>query len=253
MAQLLARRPGALVPPAELLERTSSPTPADFRAAGPLILTCCRLGGLRPSDRFLDIGCGVGRAAVPLTGVLVAPGSYTGVDVWPAGVAWCTSAIAARHPHFTFVPLDLHHRELNPAATTPITAARLPFDDAVFDFALLGAINHLTAAELRALVAEAGRVLCPGGTYVGTWFLADDPTDPALPPAAVGLACTEAEMEGALAAGGLRLRALHQGGWRARESLLHQDLVIAEKTVTTDSSADGPTAAGRGQHGGGRR
>jgi protein-L-isoaspartate O-methyltransferase len=40
----------------------------DYRAIGAEYLGhFVRLGGLKPSDRVLDIGCGIGRMAVPLT------------------------------------------------------------------------------------------------------------------------------------------------------------------------------------------
>lgn len=39
------------------------------------------LGGLRPTDHFLDIACGVGRIAAPLTRYLAPSGGYEGFDL----------------------------------------------------------------------------------------------------------------------------------------------------------------------------
>lgn len=39
------------------------------------------LGGLKPSDRVLDVGCGIGRLAIPLTQYLDARGGYAGLDI----------------------------------------------------------------------------------------------------------------------------------------------------------------------------
>src|SRR5687768_5417535 len=39
------------------------------------------LCGLRPEETVLDVGCGVGRMAVPLAGYLSPPGRYEGFDI----------------------------------------------------------------------------------------------------------------------------------------------------------------------------
>src|SRR5690348_6274231 len=42
--------------------------PGDFRELGQkLVSDFTRYGHLKPSDRVLDIGCGIGRIAIPLT------------------------------------------------------------------------------------------------------------------------------------------------------------------------------------------
>jgi len=218
------------VPPRRLLARTSSPLPWEFAAAGRVSLECCRLGGLRPGDRFLDIGSGVGRVAIPLTGYLASGGTYIGVDLWPEGIAWCTKTITPRFPNFTFRYLDLHHDDLNPSGHDPITDVRLPVDDGTVDFVMVVAINHLSAQELQALVREAGRVLRSGGTYVGTWFVVDDSTRAVLPSAYARVACDESVMGVTLASAHLDLRALHPGSWRGVEGTVSvQDVVIARK------------------------
>jgi SAM-dependent methyltransferase len=213
-----------------LLARTSSPTRSEFTTAGLVVLDCCRRGGLRPDDRVLDIGSGVGRVAIPLTAYLTSSGVYTGVDMWRDGVDWCAKAITPRFANFTFRHLDVFHDDFNLSATTSITDVRLPVQDASEDFVVLGAINHLTAPELRTMVREAGRVLRPGGTYLGTWFVVDEDSRALVPPAASTVACDRAVMEQTLVEASLELRALHPGSWRAAEgSLTHQDVVIAGK------------------------
>src|SRR5436309_7246167 len=75
----------------------------DFRAIGQeLAELLVRVGGLRPSDRVLDIGSGIGRVAIPLTRVLDAGASYDGFDVVERGVDWCRRHITPRHPNFRF-------------------------------------------------------------------------------------------------------------------------------------------------------
>jgi SAM-dependent methyltransferase len=229
-ADSVARYRGQLLPPRHLLARTSSPSRSEFTTAGLVVLDCCRLGGLRPDDRVLDIGSGVGRVAVPLTAHLTSRGVYTGVDMWREGVDWCTKTITPRFPNFTFRHLDLYHDDFNVSGTEPISAVRLPVEDGTEDFVILGAINHLLAPELQALVREAGRVLRPGGTYLGTWFVVDEDSRAVVPSAASAVACDRAVMEKTLGDGSLELRALHPGSWRAGPgSLTYQDVVIAAK------------------------
>src|SRR5690348_3639880 len=62
----------------------------DFRAIGAEFLGhFVRLADLGPHERVLDLGCGVGRMAVPLTQYMSDVGSYIGVDVARDGIEWC--------------------------------------------------------------------------------------------------------------------------------------------------------------------
>jgi hypothetical protein len=55
--------------------------PGDYRKTGEEFLGYFRsLGRLKPTDRVLDLGCGIGRMAVPLTRYLTT-GSYEGIDI----------------------------------------------------------------------------------------------------------------------------------------------------------------------------
>lgn len=60
------------------------------------------LCALKPDDAVLEVGCGIGRIAVPLTRYLSAKGSYEGFDPVPAGIAWCQQHITPRYPNFRF-------------------------------------------------------------------------------------------------------------------------------------------------------
>lgn len=69
--------------------------------------------GLKPDHRVLDIGSGIGRTAIALTGFLNENGSYEGFDVVKTGVTWCNTRIHRDFPNFNFryVPLfnDLYN------------------------------------------------------------------------------------------------------------------------------------------------
>ena len=51
------------------------------------------LGGLKPDERVLDLGCGIGGMAVPFTLYLSDLGSYEGFDVFPNRISWCQENI----------------------------------------------------------------------------------------------------------------------------------------------------------------
>ncbi|MFQ5776715.1 MAG: class I SAM-dependent methyltransferase, partial [Terriglobia bacterium] len=66
-----------------------------------------RLCGLQPSEKVLEVGCGVGRMAVPLTRYLDSGGSYEGFDVAVDEVRWCQKNISTRYPRFHFHVSDV--------------------------------------------------------------------------------------------------------------------------------------------------
>src|SRR5437870_5090469 len=61
----------------------------DFRAIGDEMLDLfVRVGGLRRTDRVLDIGSGIGRVAIPLTRYLDLSATYDGFDIVKRGIDW---------------------------------------------------------------------------------------------------------------------------------------------------------------------
>lgn len=85
------------------------------------------LGHLKPTDRVLEVGCGVGRMAVPLTRVLANGGSYDGFDVMSDTVSWCQQHITPRFPHFRFRRADVYNKFYNRGATQPASSYTFPY------------------------------------------------------------------------------------------------------------------------------
>jgi hypothetical protein len=73
---------GELLPPPELQDRAGVSGPTVFKATGnEFLVYLVDLCGLQPGDAVLDVGCGSGRKALPLTGCLNREGRYAGFDV----------------------------------------------------------------------------------------------------------------------------------------------------------------------------
>jgi len=98
-----------MVPPEHLMH-DGPPTYEQFKENGDefyrIYLDLC---GLMPNEKILDVGCGIGRKTIRLTGYLKAPGEYQGMDIVPSGIEWCTRRITSRHPHFRFQLIDVYN------------------------------------------------------------------------------------------------------------------------------------------------
>ena len=132
----------------------------DFTATGHEFLGhFTELGGLEPTDRVLDIGCGIGRMAIPLSGYLEG-GSYAGFDVGRAMIRWCRRNISTRHQEFEFEWAPIHNAKYNPFGNLSATEYRFPYPDSSFDFAFATSLfTHLVRDEVSHYLAETARVL----------------------------------------------------------------------------------------------
>lgn len=161
--------PDDLVPP----EALANAVGGTFRETGREFLRYfVDLGGLEPHHRVLDVGCGVGRMAVPLMGFLNAEGRYEGFDVMPHLIRWCQTEITSRDPRFQFRHVDLHNPTYNPASDTSAAAHTFPYADASFDFVILTSVfTHMRPDGVRRYLTEIARVLAPAGRCFSTFFL----------------------------------------------------------------------------------
>lgn len=151
----------------------------DFRAIGRHLLDLTvAYGSARPESRLLDIGCGTGRLALPLTRFLTA-GQYEGFDVSTAAIRWCRRNIASRYPNFGFTHVALRNSEYSFRGPS---AARFvfPYQDSLFDCVVAYSLfTHLAFDEARNYLRQTYRVLSPGGRFVGTYFLLNRESDSA--------------------------------------------------------------------------
>jgi SAM-dependent methyltransferase len=242
------RRRDPLTPP----RRLGFVGSGDFRTAGDEFRELfVSLGGLSPDEDVLDVGSGVGRGAIGLTGWL--RGRYEGIDVVRRGIEWCQQAITPRYPNFHFQVADVYNRHYNPVGRSPAGEYRFPFEDDSFDFVLLTSVfTHLLPADRDNYISEIARVLRPSGRCFATFFLLngearrsmEDARGPLnfrfsrpgywtdnerIPEAAV--AYEEADVREELEHNGLRIGTVRYGVWSGRDDGVGwQDIVVAERS-----------------------
>jgi SAM-dependent methyltransferase len=169
---VLRGRRDPLLPPRRLRGTVGD---TDFAATGESIVRLLvERAGLRPGHRVLDVGCGIGRVARPLTGVLAPEGEYEGFDASRQAVRWCARRYRRRHPRFRFRHLDVHNAAYNPRGSLPAREVDFPYEDASFDVVLAASVlTHLLTDAADRYLGEMARVLRPGGRTLITFFLLD--------------------------------------------------------------------------------
>src|SRR4051794_37428060 len=147
----------------------------DFRTVGGEFTEhLVRLGGLRPTDRVLDIGCGAGRIAIPLLRYLDR-GSYEGFDVHEEAIRWCRENITSRNSAFGFRAIPVQSEWFNPWGGEAADDFTFPYPDNEFDFVFaISLFTHLLSPPTERYLSEVGRVLKPGGHWFFTFFLVPD-------------------------------------------------------------------------------
>lgn len=249
-----------ITPPARELKGYTDHGPlkgrAGFRRAGKSFLRTAVDNGLRPEHRVLDVGCGVGRLAVSISGYLNDEGRYVGIDVEQDAIRTCNRWIASKRPRLSFVWADIQNTAYNPDANATAAGYKLPFEDDAFDFVFSNSLfTHLVPADARNYFHEMGRVLRPNGRALNTMFLLNEESlgfvgdgtsrhgvlheldsvarvkDPETPEAWIGL--DEQFVREAHREGGLEIENVRYGGWCGREptgpGFGQKDMVVAVK------------------------
>ena len=129
------------------------------------------LGELKPNESFLDVGCGVGRIAVPLVSYL-REGIYEGFDINADAISWCKENIESNHSNFHFRVVDLYNKHYNKSGKYKASEFKFPYDSESFDFVSLTSVfTHLLPSDMENYFAEIARVLKKDGRCLITYFL----------------------------------------------------------------------------------
>lgn len=129
------------------------------------------LAGLEPYERVLDVGCGTGRMALPLTKYLKG-GSYEGIDIVAPSIEWCQKTYALLYPNFHFHFADIHNNAYNSTGKEKASDYRFPFESSSIDFVFLTSVfTHLLPRGTENYLSEVRRVLKPNGRCLVTYFL----------------------------------------------------------------------------------
>jgi len=131
--------------------------------------------GLQPDFSVLEIGCGIGRDAIPLTQRLSPAGSYLGIDIIGPSIDWCHKNITRRFPNFRFVHFDVKDQLHNPAGTLQMPELHIPLAAGTVDLILLQSVfTHLLRADILHYLREFRRLLKPSGRVYATLFIINE-------------------------------------------------------------------------------
>jgi len=144
-----------------------------FRKAGQEYLEICKsMAGLRPNEKILEIGCGMGRFSLAFSRYIDSNGSYDAIDTMPKVIEYCLENISAKFPNFNFQLIDVYNEEYNKQGKFNASEYKFPFESNTFDFVFLYSVfTHLIPKDLTNYLKEISRVLKTGGRCLISYIL----------------------------------------------------------------------------------
>ena len=130
------------------------------------------MGLMDKRSHVLDIGCSVGRIAIPLTQIV---GSYCGFDVVASCIDFDKSVITKAHPNFEFRYHPVRNTYYAGDNTGDPAVVPFPYPSGEFDFCYaVSVFTHMGTTEaFKHYIKEAARVLRIGGRACFTFFFSN--------------------------------------------------------------------------------
>jgi len=127
---------------------------------------------LKPENKILELGQGMGRFTMPLTKYLNDQGEYYGLDIVPDSVKHCQKNITKKFPNFYFLLADVKNKMYNPEGQLQAYEYTFPFKDNFFDLIFLHSVfTHMLLEDMKNYLSEIARVLKPGKQCFISYFL----------------------------------------------------------------------------------
>jgi len=131
-----------------------------------------RYAPIQAGHAVLEVGCGVGRDAIPLISVLGEDGSYMGLDVSEPSIVWCQENITRRHANFRFDHLDIRSEFYNPLGIQSGSEVRLPVASGSIDRIILQSVfTHMFEPDITHFLHEFRRALRADGRVFASFFV----------------------------------------------------------------------------------
>lgn len=249
MVDIILKRRPQLVPPKGMIFTGQG----NFVTAGnELLLNLINTCNLHKDHYVLDVGCGIGRVARPLTQYLSDKGRYEGFDVVNDGINWCKKHYKT-HTNFNFKYIPLENDLYNLDSNEQAAHFSFPYNDEIFDIVVLTSVfTHMQPEEVKNYFREIARVLKPGGRCFATFFVINNRSESYLNNCTdpffryrygdyflhnnrvknANIAYRISFIEDTANTPGLKIHQIHEGWWSgipAEKCLNFQDIIVFNK------------------------
>ncbi len=174
IVDLLLNRRSDLTPPCSLRLQTGPFIDARYYVANgeEFFRYFKSLCNIQPTNSILDVGCGFGQLAAPLSKFMISGSRYEGFDIVRGMIEWCTNNISNKYPNIRFQFADVFNKHYNPNGKQKAWDYRFPYSDSSFDFVFLKSVfTHMLPRDMSNYLSEVSRVLKKNGRCLTSYFL----------------------------------------------------------------------------------
>jgi ubiquinone/menaquinone biosynthesis C-methylase UbiE len=160
--------------PVHLMKLTGGGADTFERIAIEHLKILSELVGLSSEQVILEIGCGIGRDAIPLTEIISTRGSYIGIDIYKKSIDWCIKNISEKNKSFKFNFWDIKDEWFNPEGLRVLNDFKIEASDNSVDRIFLQSVfTHLLESDIQYYFNDFSRILKGDGKIYATFFIVD--------------------------------------------------------------------------------